>query len=97
MRGIPYVQIPTTLLAMVDSSIGGKVAIDIENAKNLCGAFYQPKKVIIDVDFLKTLPEKEMNNGLAEIVKYGIIMDKKLFYFIEKNLGRIKKKKKKCF
>lgn len=91
MRGIPYIQIPATLLAMVDSSIGGKVAVDTEHAKNAIGAFYQPKKVIIDLNFLKTLPKKELANGLAEVIKHALIKDKGFFHFIEKNIGKILK------
>lgn len=91
MRGIPYIQIPTTLLAQVDSSIGGKVGVDTEYAKNSIGAFYQPKKVIIDVDFLKTLPKNEMLNGLAEIVKHALIIDRGFFHFLEKNIDKILK------
>jgi len=75
MRGIPHIQIPTTLLAMVDSSIGGKTGIDTHAAKNLLGTFWQPRAVFVDVGFLKTLPEREFANGLAEIIKYGIIED----------------------
>jgi len=89
MRGIPYIQIPTTLLAMVDSSIGGKVAVDTEHAKNAIGAFYQPKKVIIDINFLKTLPRSDLTNGLAEIIKHALIKDKDFFHFIEKNIDKI--------
>ena len=89
MRGVPYIQVPTTLLAMVDSSIGGKVAVDVKNAKNAVGAFYQPKKAIIDLNFLKTLPKKELVNGLAEVIKHALIQDKDFFHFLEKNIGRI--------
>ena len=89
MRGIPYIQVPTTFLAMVDSSIGGKVAVDTLNAKNAIGAFYQPKKVIIDINFLKTLPRKELVNGFAEIIKHALIKDKDFFHFLEKNSDRI--------
>jgi len=88
-RGVPYINVPTTLLAQVDSAIGGKVAIDIEAAKNIVGNFYQPKMVVCDTHFLKTLPEKEVRNGLAEIVKYGIIKDKRFFSFLERNLRNI--------
>ena len=88
-RGVPYAQIPTTLLAQVDSSIGGKVAIDIKEAKNIVGNFYQPALVVCDLDMLKTLPDSEFRNGLVEIVKYGIIKDRALFIFIEKNLKKI--------
>ena len=87
-RGIPYVQIPTTLLAQVDSSIGGKVAIDLPVAKNLVGAFYQPRAVISDILTLKTLPARQVRNGLAEVIKYGVISDRPLFEFIEKNAAR---------
>jgi len=83
LRGVPYVQVPTTLLAMVDSSIGGKVAVNHPLGKNLIGAFYQPALVVGDVDALKTLPGRELNAGLAELVKYGIIRDKKLFEQLE--------------
>ncbi|RJX25583.1 MAG: 3-dehydroquinate synthase [Dethiobacter sp.] len=90
LRGVPYVQVPTTLLAMVDSSIGGKVAVNHPLGKNLIGAFYQPSLVISDVDTLNTLPEREFNAGLAELVKYGVIWDKKLFERLEslKSLSR---------
>lgn len=91
-RGVPYIQIPTTLLGQVDSAIGGKVAIDIKEAKNIVGNFYQPKMVICDINFLKTLPEKELRNGLVEIVKYGIIKDRSLFEYLEKNLRRVLKR-----
>lgn len=88
-RGVPYVQIPTTLLAQVDSSIGGKTAIDLPAAKNLAGAFYQPKIVISDVSILGSLPKRRLISAMAEIIKYGIIKDKKLFAYIEKNHSRI--------
>lgn len=89
MRGINYVQVPTSLLAMVDSSIGGKVAVDLPAGKNMVGAFYQPKKVYIDVSLLRNLPQKEMVNGLAEIIKHALIRDAALFKFIKNNLNRI--------
>lgn len=89
MRGIPYIQVPTTLLAMVDSSIGGKVAVDTRHAKNSIGAFHQPKKVIADLNFLKTLPKKELANGLAEMIKHALVKDKNFFSFLEKNIGKI--------
>jgi 3-dehydroquinate synthase len=82
-RGIPYVQIPTTFLAQIDAAIGGKTAIDLTAGKNLAGAFYQPKMVFSDVSVLKTLPLRQMRNGLAEAVKYGIILDPRLFRFLE--------------
>jgi len=89
MRGIPYIQIPTTLLSMVDCSIGGKTGVDMLEGKNLLGAFNQPKAVFIDPEFLKTLPLKQIRNGLAEIIKCSVIRDKKLFEFIENNLEKI--------
>jgi len=92
MRGIPYIQIPTTLIAQVDSSIGGKTAIDLPHGKNLLGTFYQPCAVFADLSFLETLPEKEFNNGLAEIIKYGIIDDEKMFRTLESNMNAIKSK-----
>lgn len=86
MRGIPYVQIPTTLLAMVDSSLGGKTGIDTPQGKNLIGAFWQPKKIIVDLDILKALPFKQILNGYYEIVKMGITSNRKLFERAEENL-----------
>ena len=83
MRGIPYIQVPTTLLAQVDSSIGGKTGIDLPEGKNILGTFYQPKGVFIDLAFLKTLTPREFGSGLAEIVKYGIIDDPELFSSLE--------------
>jgi 3-dehydroquinate synthase len=79
LRGIPFVQIPTTLLAMVDSSVGGKTGVNLPEGKNLVGAFYQPELVIVDLDFLKTLPEREYAAGMAEVIKYGVIADRALF------------------
>ena len=78
-RGIPHVQIPTTLLAMVDSSIGGKTGVDTRAGKNLIGAFHQPSLVIDDLDVLKTLPRRQFNQGFAEIIKHAIIADAKMF------------------
>lgn len=82
MRGIPFVQIPTTLLAQVDSSVGGKTGVDIPEGKNLVGAFYQPELVYIDIDVLNTLPRQELLGGLAEVIKYGIIRDYDFFEFM---------------
>ncbi len=79
MRGIDYVQVPTTLLAQVDSSVGGKTAIDLPKAKNIVGSFYQPKAVFINTDFLKTLPSRIYSDGMAEVIKYGVIRDSELF------------------
>ena len=84
LRGIAFIQVPTSLLATVDSSVGGKVAIDLPGGKNLVGAFYQPKAVFIDPDLLKTLPVRYLHDGLAEVIKYGCIMDKELFMSLEK-------------
>jgi len=88
-RGTPYIQIPTTLLAQIDSSIGGKTAIDLKEAKNILGTFCQPKAVFIDIDFLKTLSLREIAQGVAEAVKYGLIRDKKLFHFLDTNHKKI--------
>jgi len=88
-RGIPYIQIPTTLLAQIDSSIGGKTAVDTHIGKNLVGAFYQPRFVVSDCRLLKSLPHEQIRAGLAEAVKYGAIKDLKLFSFLEKNTSKI--------
>ena len=90
LRGVPLVQIPTTLLAQVDSSIGGKVAVNHGQLKNKIGAFYQPRLVISDIDTLKTLPAKELANGLAEVIKSAVIWDREFFTYLERNLDRIK-------
>ncbi len=89
MRGIPFVQIPTTLLAQVDSSVGGKTGVDIPEGKNLVGAFYQPKAVYIDLSVLKSLPREELLGGLAEVIKYGVIRDAAFFDFLSDNRTRI--------
>jgi pentafunctional AROM polypeptide len=86
MRGIPYIQVPTTVLAMVDSSVGGKTAIDAPAGKNLIGAFYKPVSVLCDLDFVKTLPKRELSNGLAEAIKAGAIKSAELFEFFESNV-----------
>ncbi len=83
LRGVPYIQVPSSLLAMVDSSIGGKTGVDLPFGKNLVGAFYQPKAIITDVSLLKTLPEKYYIDGLAEVIKYGCISDKTIFTALE--------------
>jgi 3-dehydroquinate synthase len=90
LRGVPLIQIPTTLLAQVDSSIGGKVAIDHGQLKNKIGAFYQPKLVITDIATLKTLDTKTLIDGLAEVIKYAVIRDKEFLTYIEGNLDKIK-------
>lgn len=89
LRGVPFIQIPTTLLSQVDSSVGGKVAVNHRLGKNLIGAFYQPKFVIIDTDCLASLPERELATGLAEVIKYGIIADKEFFAYLEANIEDI--------
>jgi 3-dehydroquinate synthase len=86
MRGVPFVQVPTTLLAQVDSSVGGKTAINHPLGKNMIGAFYQPLRVICDLDTLKTLPPRELSAGLAEVIKYGPIADMAFFEWIESHL-----------
>jgi 3-dehydroquinate synthase len=90
MRGVPYIQVPTTLLAMVDSSIGGKTAVDHGRLKNVVGAFYQPKLVIADIDTLKTLPEAELASGMAEVIKHAAIKDRYFFDFLEANIKKAK-------
>lgn len=90
-RGVPYVQVPTTLLAQVDSAIGGKTAIDLKYGKNLVGAFYQPRLVFSDTKVLKTLSRRQIQNGLAEAVKYGVIGDPALFGYIERNYAKFLK------
>lgn len=89
MRGVPYVQVPTTLLAQVDSSVGGKTAVNLPGGKNMAGLFYQPAGVLIDVATLKSLPEREFRAGLAEAVKYGIMWDEDFFRFFEHNLDAV--------
>ncbi|MEW6068747.1 MAG: 3-dehydroquinate synthase [Nitrospirota bacterium] len=89
MRGIAYIQIPTTLLAQVDSSVGGKTGIDHELGKNMIGTFWQPRLVWIDIETLKTLPQRELLAGLAEVIKYGVIWDKGLFDFLGINRDKI--------
>lgn len=86
MRGINFVQIPTTLLAMVDSSVGGKTGVNHPSAKNLIGAFWQPLAVVIDPECLRTLPIRELRAGLAEVIKYGVIADAEFFSWLEENL-----------
>jgi 3-dehydroquinate synthase len=94
MRGIPYIQIPTTLLAQVDSSVGGKTAVNHSLGKNMIGSFWQPSLVWIDVNTLDTLPEREFISGMAEVIKYGIIWDKDFFDYLESNREKILKKDK---
>ncbi|RBW45122.1 3-dehydroquinate synthase [Psychromonas sp. B3M02] len=89
-RGIAFVQIPTTLLAQVDSSVGGKTAVNHPLGKNMIGAFYQPQSVVIDIECLKTLPDREFAAGMAEVIKYGIIYDQDFFKWLEQNIEAIK-------
>ncbi|MEQ9409135.1 MAG: 3-dehydroquinate synthase [Fuerstiella sp.] len=86
-RGLPFVQVPTTLLSMVDSSVGGKTGINHPKGKNLIGAFHQPAGVLIDTDTLKTLPDREYRSGLAEVIKYGVILDEQFFGYLEQNVA----------
>jgi 3-dehydroquinate synthase len=88
-RGLPLLMVPTTLLAMVDSSVGGKVAVNHPRAKNLIGTFHQPAGVYIDTALLATLPEREYRSGLAEVVKYGVILDPEFFAYLEANVAAI--------
>lgn len=89
MRGVPFVQVPTTLLAQVDSSVGGKTAINHPLGKNMIGAFYQPQRVICDLQTISTLPERELSAGLAEVIKYGPIADMAFLQWIEQNLAAL--------
>ncbi len=89
MRGVPFVQIPTTLLAQVDSSVGGKVAVNHPRGKNIIGAFYQPVLVLTDTDTLATLNGREVRSGLAEVIKYGVIRDSAFFTWLEQNINRV--------
>jgi len=86
LRGIPFIQIPTTLLSQVDSSVGGKTGINHSLGKNMIGAFYQPQCVIADIESLKTLPQREFSAGMAEVIKYGLIRDDNFFEWLEKNI-----------
>ena len=89
LRGIAFVQVPTTLLAQVDSSVGGKTGVNLEAGKNMVGAFYQPRLVLCDLDTLSTLPEREFRAGLSEVIKYGIIYDSALFDRLERDLSKL--------
>jgi len=89
-RGVGYAQLPTTLLSQVDSSVGGKTGVNHVAGKNLIGAFYQPRAVIADIDALKTLPERELKAGLAEVIKYGCVWDPLLFDWLDRNMGALR-------
>jgi 3-dehydroquinate synthase len=95
LRGVAFVQVPTTLLAQVDSSVGGKVGVNLKAGKNLVGAFHQPKFVLCDIDVLRTLPVREFRAGLAEVIKYGIIYDAALFARLERDLAKMLKREPK--
>lgn len=95
LRGIAFVQVPTTLLAQVDSSVGGKVGVNLKAGKNLVGAFHQPRLVLCDIDALRTLPLREFKAGLAEVIKYGIIYDAPLFERLERDLVKLLKREPK--
>jgi len=88
-RGVRFIQVPTTLLSQVDSSVGGKTAVNHPLGKNMIGAFYQPASVVVDLDCLKTLPARELSSGLAEVIKYGIILDGEFFNWLEDNLDAL--------
>ncbi|RKY39531.1 MAG: 3-dehydroquinate synthase [Candidatus Omnitrophota bacterium] len=96
MRGIAYIQIPTSLLAQVDSAIGGKTGIDFQGIKNVIGSFYQPKLVYADISLLSTLPQTEIFNALAEVIKYGVIKDESFFSYLEENIEKILKLDPSC-
>lgn len=89
LRGINFVQVPTSLLAQADSSVGGKVGVDFEGSKNIIGAFYQPRLVYININTLKTLPQRELRSGLAEVIKHGLIMDKSFYEYVDYNINKI--------
>ncbi|MCX7176534.1 MAG: 3-dehydroquinate synthase [Proteobacteria bacterium] len=89
-RGVPFIQVPTTLLSQVDSSVGGKTGINHPRGKNMIGAFWQPKLVLADTDTLKTLPERELSSGLAEVIKYGLIRDLKFLEWLEANMDKLR-------
>lgn len=92
LRGLPLVHVPTTLLSQVDSSIGGKTGVNIGQTKNMVGVFYQPRLVVDDTDTLASLPDVQITNGLAEVIKYGLILDADFFSYLENNLDKIKNK-----
>jgi 3-dehydroquinate synthase len=91
LRGMPWIQVPTSLVAMVDASIGGKVGVNHPEGKNLIGAFYQPELVLVDVQTLSTLPQRELASGWAEVIKHGLILDEDYFEFVESNVNKLRK------
>jgi 3-dehydroquinate synthase len=92
LRGVALVHVPTTLVAQVDSSIGGKTGVNLPEGKNLVGAFYPPRLVVIDTDLLRTLPERQFRSGIAEVIKYGVIADAELFAYLEQNMEKLLRK-----
>lgn len=94
MRSLSYIQIPTTLVGQVDSSIGGKTAVDLPEGKNLIGTFYQPAAVFIDLKYLETLPESEFTNGLGEVIKYGLIAGEEMFALLEERMSALKRRER---
>ena len=92
LRGVALVHVPTTLVAQVDSSIGGKTGVNLPEGKNLVGAFYAPRLVLIDTDLLRTLPERQFRSGIAEVIKYGVIADAELFAYLEQNMEKLLQK-----
>merc|ERR1712176_1668418 len=88
-RGVDFIQIPTTVMAMTDSSVGGKTGVNHPLGKNMLGAFHQPQCVLIDTDSLKSLPDRELQSGIAEIIKYGLIRDRELFEWLEENMDKL--------
>jgi 3-dehydroquinate synthase len=92
LRGVALVHVPTTLVAQVDSSIGGKTGVNLPEGKNLVGAFYPPRLVVIDTDLLRTLPERQFRSGTAEVIKYGVIADPELFAYLEQNMEKLLRK-----
>ena len=90
-RGVRFIQMPTTLLSQVDSSVGGKTAVNHPLGKNMIGAFYQPASVVIDLDCLATLPARELSSGLAEVIKYGVILDYAFFEWLEENIDALRR------
>jgi 3-dehydroquinate synthase len=91
-RGVPFIQVPTTLLSQVDSSVGGKTGVNHALGKNMIGAFYQPRAVVIDIDTLNSLPERELSAGLAEVIKYGLIRDADFFTWLESNIDALRRR-----
>jgi 3-dehydroquinate synthase len=92
LRGIPHVQVPTTLLAQVDSSVGGKTGVDLEQGKNLLGAFHQPRLIWMDLQFLETLPPEEFRQGMAEVIKTAMLGDEDLWHFLEAHAAQLKRR-----